>query len=193
MKRNTYFIWQLIFIIIGFSACNSKPKDILVDNPTEKSISIKFDQTENINLLPGESKIISLNFGKENLVVNGDKKYELVLDKNKDYLLNPGLETYYIETIVYGSPVGIKQYYSNYGVHKSEIDNFLIEGEYEEIKSKILIEKSWYFSFDEEAHNRVKKVSNDEYFKVRKLHRSKDLKSKIYDNMIQQLKEGLKK
>ena len=58
MGRNILFWWQLIFIV-GLSACNSKPKEILVDNPTEKSISIKFDQTEKIILLPGEIKTIS--------------------------------------------------------------------------------------------------------------------------------------
>jgi len=192
MRGNILFGWHVIFIF-SLSACNSKPKEILVDNPTEKSISIKFDQTENIIILPGEKKIISLNFGKENLVVNGDKKYELTLDTNKDYLLNPGLETYYIENIIYGTAVGKKQYERNYGVQKSDIGEFIIEGEFEEIKSKILIEKSWSFSFDEKASNRVKKISNDEYFKVRKLHRGTDLRKKILESMIKQVKEELKK
>lgn len=192
MKGNLLF-WRHLIFIVGLSACNSKPKEILVDNPTEKSISIKFDQTENIIILPGEKKMISLNFGKENLIVNGDKKYELTLDTNKDYLLNPGLETYYIENIIYGTAVGKKQYERNYGVQKSDIGEFIIEGEYEEIKSKILIEKSWSFSFDEIASNRVKKISNDEYFKVRKLHRGTDLRKKILESMIKQVEEELKK
>ena len=113
MKRNLLFGRHLIFIV-GLSACNSKPKEILVDNPTEKSISIKFDQTENIILLPGEMKTISIIFGKEKLVVNDDKIYEIILDNNKEYFLNPGLETYYIENIIYRSEKGIKQYYKNY-------------------------------------------------------------------------------
>ena len=192
MKRNILFWWQLIFIV-GLSACNSKPKEILVDNPTEKSISIKFDQTEKIIILPGEMKTISLIFGKENLIVNDDKKYEIILDSNKDYLLNPGLETYYIENIIYGSEKGLKQYYKSYGVKKFQIDSFIIEGEYEEIKSKLLIEKNWTFSFNETPFDKVKQVSTDEYFKVRKLHRGTDLRKQILESMIKQAKEELKK
>lgn len=192
MRGNILFGWHVIFIF-SFLACNSKPKEILVDNPTEKSISIKFDQSEKIIILPGEMKTISLIFGKEKLVVNDDKEYEIILDSNKEYLLNPGLETYYIENIIYGSEKGIKQYYKNYGVKKFQIDSFIIEGEYEEIKSKLLIEKNWTFSFNETPFNKVKQVSSDEYFKVRKLHRGADMRKQILESMIKQAKEALKK
>ena len=191
MKRHQNIL-LLYALIISLTACKPDPKEIQIDNPTENPITVKFEQTDEMTILPGEVKTISLIFGKENLLVNRDKKYEILLDNKKDYLLNPSLETYYIQTIAYGTYQGMKHYRNNYGDPKSEVYGMTVEGDFKEIKSKLILEKNWDFSSTETPYGSIQKTSADEYILVKKLHRGSDLMKKFYEELLK-FKEELNK
>ena len=86
----------------------------------------------------------------------------------------------------------MKHYRNNYGDPKSEVYGMTVEGDFKEIKSKLILEKNWDFSSTETPYGSIQKTSADEYILVKKLHRGSDLMKKFYEELLK-FKEELNK
>ncbi|MBK7698261.1 MAG: hypothetical protein IPJ39_05835 [Saprospiraceae bacterium] len=75
----------------------------------------------------------------------------------------------------------MKHYRNNYGDPKSMY--MAVEGDFKEIKSKLILEKNWDFSSTETPYGSIQKTSADEYILVKKLHRGSDLMKKFYEEL----------
>lgn len=181
-------------LIVGFVSCSSPTKEVCIDNPTDSDITIHFDVDEPIQIDAKGKKCIPLKFGKRTLHFN-DTQTSLLLEGERDYIINPTKSTYYIQNIPYViSGKGQENYNNDYGSPTSEIGAIIINGDYEEIKDKILIAKNWTFGLDEEASAsaRIQNPKNG-YYIVRKIHRGTDIQDALSESMIKQLEESLTK
>ena len=145
-------LFFLNLILVFFLACNKPVKDVVIDNPSDEEITVKFNQTLDLKIPAGEKITVPLKFGKETIQVNGGEVVEIVLDEEYNYVVNPTLSQYYIESLVYTtSRAGMKNYQRDYGNITSMIGSLEVNGDYENIKPDYLIKKAWTFGLDESS------------------------------------------
>ncbi|MEM9545271.1 MAG: hypothetical protein AAGA77_04825 [Bacteroidota bacterium] len=186
---------RILFIVLVVAAysCSAPTKEVCIDNPTESDIIIHFDNNEPIQINAKEKKCVQLKFGTRTLHYN-ETQTELKLDGEKDYIINPTKSTYYIQNIPYVlSQKGKENYRNDYGSPSSVVEGFEMNGDFEEIKEKVLIAKNWTFGLDEEASESASTNYNPNtgYYIVRKIHRGSDLSATISKSFINQLEEAL--
>ena len=180
-------------LIVCFISCGAPTKEVCIDNPTDSEITIHFDEDEPIQINAKEKKCVPIKFGKRTLHFK-DTQTELILESERDYIINPTKSTYYIENIPHViSTKGQENYNDDYGQPKSFIDGFQVNGDFEEIKETTLIGKSWTFGLDTEASEsaNIQRNPKNGYYIVRKIHRGSDLSAKISESLVNQLEEIL--
>ena len=186
---------QLTFLVlfICFMSCSAPTKEVCIDNPTDSDIQVQFDDDEPLHIKANEKKLVTIKFGKRTLHFN-DTLTEIVLDGEREYIINPTKSLYYIQNIPYVvSRKGQENYNNDYGVPKSFVNGFQVNGDFEEIKDKVLITKNWTFGLDEDANESVN-IQTDPvvgYYIVRKIHRGTDLSAEVTQSLIDQLEETL--
>jgi len=181
----------LVAISLVLFTCEAPVKNILIDNPSDKEITIEIGDDPVIKIGPHQSKEVEIKFGKRNISVNGGEAEKIHLDKEKDYLLNPLKETYYIQYAKFFTSDKIMKEYFKYNDDKSDFEGMEIGGDYRKIANKILIEKSWKFGLDSPITNeigiRAKKAKD--FYTLKKIHRKVDLEKIIMDSFMNALQE----
>lgn len=86
-----------LIILFAFS-CKKPIVNVKIDNPTNKILLVKFDDMEQIEIHPYQTKKLYLESGKRNIIVNSSKEEKIEFNSELEYLINPLKETYYIET-----------------------------------------------------------------------------------------------
>ena len=168
----------LLVLCLSLVSCSPEQKSLQIDNPSYETFEIKFEGNKKIVIPPNTKDEIMVPFEKQKVEING-AIFEIELDDQKDYLLNPSLATYYIEEIYYFiSPKMEKEYFEEHYNPKSKVEGFEVDAEITKIENVLLIEKNWFFDLDA-APSTGMRTNNDGMVKMKKIHRAEDLLSKI--------------
>lgn len=168
----------LLILSLCLVRCSPEVKTLQIDNPSYETFEIKFQGNKKILIPPNSKDEIIIPFEKQKVEINGDE-FEIDLDNQKDYLLNPSLATYYIEEIYYFvSPKMEKEYFEEHYNPKSDVEGFEIDAEITKIENVLLIEKNWFFDLDADPSEGMR-TNNDGMVKMKKIHRAEDLLAKI--------------
>jgi hypothetical protein len=137
-----------------------------------------FEGNKKIVIPPNTKDEIMIPFKNQKVEING-AIFEIDLDDQKDYLLNPSLATYYIEEIYYfTSPKMEKEYFEDHYNPKSDVEGFEVDAEITKIENVLLIEKNWFFDVDADPSTGMR-TNSDGMVKMKKIHRAEDLLAKI--------------
>ncbi|NNE13530.1 MAG: hypothetical protein HKN51_01055 [Saprospiraceae bacterium] len=170
------------------ASCSQPIKLIIVDNPTDESITFQFGDGETFTIDANKKETFEVPFGKSTVIINGSETHEIDLDAEREYVLNPSLEDYYLQKIIYFmSARAEKKYIEDYGEIKSEIDGREVNGDFTKIDGKLAIPKNWTYGLDEEPKEQatVKFAGGKTHVSTNKLHRQKDLLA-VIDLQLQQ-------
>ncbi len=94
-------ILLLISFLAVLSSCTKK-KTLVIDNPTRKSIEVKFEEGLERTVAAKSQERIVITQPSTTVYLNGEKVGDITFDSDSEYLLNPTLSTYYIEEVAYG-------------------------------------------------------------------------------------------
>lgn len=194
MKR--YYPLLLLFSL--FLSCQAPEKIVVIDNSGTEDLMLVFDDAQRINLGPGQTKEVKLQFGKRKMKINNEAEEEIYLDAEQDYIISPLKGTYYIETVRYfTSKRAEERYYDNYAQAESEVEGITVTGDFRKVENQVLVKKTWQYGLDSPISSSVKlshgTVRNKEYFTVGKIYRKEDLLTRITSSFTKQLEEELKK
>lgn len=175
---------NLVFLVMLFLLVSCNPAFVEVDNPTNESIEVKFDDGDVHTIKRYDNKKIPIPSGKSEVFVNGNSVGEINFTKG-EYLLNPTLSKYYIEEAMYGE--------DNSALHQSMLDKqginislspyayeitILRFGEvlymgHAKVDSSVLIRNNWSYGVRDRLPHQIKtsgtyglrrKIYREEYF-----------------------------
>lgn len=99
LKTQTFFFLLSVFLITSCTSGNSS-KSFLVDNPTDESITVRFDDNSyEIPALGGT--IVELIYGQHTMEYNGNQVKFLVIPCDQDMIINPTLSNYVLSYQAY--------------------------------------------------------------------------------------------
>jgi hypothetical protein len=185
----------LFLLLCSFIGCKKVEKNVEIDNPTDKVVTISFNDQPEITLQPNEFKKVMIPFGDQKIIVNRGKPVEVYLDEKKNYLINPTYEVYYLEKVPFFThPSAEKNYLNQYGFKRSKIENLEIQGDFTPLGKSLIIEKQWDFGLNEEIKSEISfrsgKVSTDQgYVIARKINRVNDIFLSIFKKAMGKRKE----
>lgn len=142
----------LFLLLCSFIGCKKVEKNVEIDNPSDKVVTISFNDQPEITLQPNEFKKVMIPFGDQKIIVNGGKPVEVYLDEKKNYLINPTYEEYYIKKVPYFTDYRAEDNYrKQYGDMKSKIrDMEFIGVDVSPLPKALVIQKQWDFGLEEE-------------------------------------------
>ena len=187
MAIKTHFHYLFTFLlVVSLYSCSKTKKTVVFDNPSNQHLKISSPNFEDFELAAESKKEVEVTFGKFEMKVN-DKVHKVRLNPDKEYLINPSMERYYIQSLLYlFHPRGLEQYEREYGDLKSLVEGKEVKGEYERLDSMLVIPKTWTFGLDEiptQTGQNFQKHTYD-YFRVRKIHRASDLSRSMIFNFL---------
>lgn len=166
MKNNHLFI--LLFAVI-LSSCGNPKKSVVVDNPTNKSISLTFSNGYSTTIGPYGSEQIDFKTDTSTVYANDTLVGLIQFGKKSDYILNPTRSNYYIEEIAYGQELEEQRKLRGISPEDSTkiqmnflmVDTLIYIGYVKEVND-LLIEKIWDFGLDESVPEQIEmsKYSN---------------------------------
>ncbi len=156
----------LIYMILGFTVIGcflglfiyqnaglgTSYVNLKIDNPSEKEISMIFDDGEPIVIPSKEATQVSIPVGKTEFKM-GEAKQTLFFKKGLQYLLNPTREEYVMEEAVFQSAstqtfsqLDQSSYYKKIPINVLMVDTFAVMGPYK-LTRDILI-TNWDYDLD---------------------------------------------
>lgn len=141
-----------IFSIFFLIACNKK-NNIRIDNPGDTSLSITID-SDQYTLNANAFQEISLSQGTHTLEY-ANQKETLVLESEKEYLLNPRQSTYILKEFFFLDSALAQEEAERMSAKASRLQrDTVVWGEYEfsgnvTSSTALLIERNWDYSSDE--------------------------------------------
>lgn len=168
----------LLLTSILLISCDPAPKLITIDNPTDQSVTVKFEQMEAITIQPNETKKINFIHKTEKISVNNGEPVEIKFDPKKEYLINPTKSEYYIWKVPYFLAVtGEKAYQKQYGEPTTEIDGIIIPGDFTVLPKSLVIEKQWDYAIDQDPKPKLKfeSIPAEKYYIVKKIISKKEI------------------
>lgn len=113
------------------SSCSQPSKEIFIDNPSDQVVNVSFAKLKNLQLQPNEYAIREVTFGKNQLTINDQDPIDIYLDPDEDYVINPTLQSYYIENIIYfESERAEKKYHDDFGEITSMVGGLEFHGDF---------------------------------------------------------------
>jgi len=182
-------IFSLTTLLCLLIACKQPIGEVIIDNPSDKEYKLEFKKQPAINVPPNSKFPAQVKFGKNTISINDQEPITIQLDKDKEYIINPSLAQYYIEDVVYTvSSRGQKRYEEDYGVMKTKIGAFELNGNFQKIEPTLLIEKHWLFDLDSDPSEIVGiKVNPKRGYKIcKKIVRHDDIMKEVSDYIIQE-------
>lgn len=183
--KNTLFLFILSFCILS---CSAPEKKVVIDNPIGEKTKLTINGKV-INLKPRQTREVTIKFGDVEFIVNDGTPETVYLDGEKDYLINPLKETYYVETLYFFMTQEAQE---NFAMPTSKVEGVEVNGDFKAIENQIAIAKTWRYGLDEEPSGGlgVRSPSRSVY-KTRKIHRKEDIERKINDEFSNAIKEYL--
>ncbi|KAA3640717.1 MAG: hypothetical protein DWQ02_01635 [Bacteroidetes bacterium] len=173
-------------------------KPVVIDNPGDEKVVLQLDNDPVIELEPHQTKALEVKFGKRKITVNNGTPEEIYLDPEKDYLINPTRETYYIEHKIYFTSDEAKEEYLRYNKDEleSEVEGMKVTGKFKKIENQLVITKQWKYGLDDPAKNSIKLLMsnrNRDNYTLIKIHRREDLENEIASETARFLMEEFEK
>lgn len=186
MKKITLYL----FVFIVFASCKEAIKPVLIDNPSDSAVVLQFGDGNEITVKAGEKMEAPVQFGKTTLRIDGGDAMDIELDSEREYLINPTFENYYIQNLVYFYSNRAKDDYEDkFGIQKSTVGGYEVNGSFDEIDSLLVIPKTWVFGLDQTPSQSGRGSTSKGYTKVKKLHRETDLTDMLQAQMMEMLEE----
>ena len=117
-------ISTLVIALFLLFSCQQGERSLLIDNPTNKPVTILFKNEEPLLIEPNTKKEIVTKYGKRILSIDAGPPQKIHLKPSEQYLLNPTLSYYYIHRVPYfENSRGKERYRNQYGETTSRIQH----------------------------------------------------------------------
>lgn len=163
--------------LLSLAACSSR--NLEIDNPTNKAISVSFGEGEAMEIKRYGNKQIQVKSGLVEVFVDGNSIGEHDFSQKGDYLLNPTLSKYYIEEALYGDDQSAIQQklLKDQGIDLSPYTyetQFFVFGEViyignAKLDSSFMIKDNWQYGVQSDLPSQIKTTGSSKL--VRKIYR----------------------
>lgn len=171
----------LITLPLFFLSCQKNQKIVLFDNPEKDPLRLILDDEIELILAAGELKRLSMDYGEHSLSINGADAQIIRLEGESTFLINPTRATYYEEELMYFLTDEAEEDFRKYNMKESEVEGFLVNGNFRKIENQLLIKKTWRFDPDQNiaAGVNIKTPMQRSTYSLKKLHRAADLRKEL--------------